>query len=225
MYNANLICDEERQARRAELRRKLAEAKLAQEKISDIRAVISELDALDDAAEEKHRSVTEPLQAELTALDAERTSAITRGDESGTEASQRRREIMRLISAANLELERSIAEQKTQRKPLEQQIELLAPSVPTQHIINEIANLGDPDLLARQWALSQRANRIGAAQKHNQAKIDEIDEAISVARPGDDKRLLQRRRERWMAEASLLAEERSDTAAQQNAIRDRLLND
>ena len=102
--NATMI-DEERSAKRAELKRRIAERAVQKRQLASLRKLVAEINARSDAASDIHRDECRPLQEELETLSANQIEAVLANEPSDPEDDARRLEILTQIESANMTLE------------------------------------------------------------------------------------------------------------------------
>ena len=112
----------EQSARRQSLKRKLAECAVLAERAEELEAIGRKLDQNSDAAAEKHRASTQPLQDELKALDDEHITNVLADKKTAPKTIARRRAIVEEIQRHNQSLEDVVESNKRAKKALPIQI-------------------------------------------------------------------------------------------------------
>ena len=172
---------EEREASRLSereaVKRRLAEFRLQEQKVAELRGVIDSINAKSDEAAEQHRIATEPLQSELADLHARQLDEITNKQEPNPADADRRQELLRLIAAENTKLETVVESNKATIKKIESEI-----SEQQKHYIsgqsaqtceNALADrLARPSLRARMHAMKERLKHCQRWREHAQELVE-----------------------------------------------------
>jgi hypothetical protein len=161
-----------RLAKRREVRRELAKLERTKRRAAEAARRLAALDAEADAAADRHRQATAPLQEELAAIEARIVDAIADRKPVPPNIEDRRDEILNEINAANIVLSDEVERVKRLRQPLAREFEDLRMEVALGAAVeNKLGSehLANPALHAElavctstmQWAI----NRHEAAQK------------------------------------------------------------
>ena len=100
--------EQARQSRREACRRRIAAARLAEQRRQEIVAAIDGINAKKDDLASEHVFRCQPLQNELADIERQQIEYITRGEPTDAELDERRRELLAAIHAANADLEEAI---------------------------------------------------------------------------------------------------------------------
>lgn len=123
--NPFVVDDERRLAHRSELKRKLAEIAVKKDRIRELNAIVTKLNADSDAAADEHQSAAGALQAELDKLDAEQIDNVLAGTVVPAKSTKRRGEILQRLADLNQTLEMRCEANRRSVEPLERQIDQL----------------------------------------------------------------------------------------------------
>jgi chromosome segregation ATPase len=219
--------DEERLAKRSEVRRSIAETKVRRQRVADLRSLVAEIDRSSDAAADEHTKTCGPLQSELESLDALQVEAIVAHEEPAASAGARRRELLALVAAANTELESIAEKNKLAKRRIEQEIRGIEKTgVGVQALENELADLSTPALVDRQWMLSQRIKWLNARIKSAAGYVEKNVAKVQRAERENDSQWRQvfgQRLRRWEIEVADAQKQLADTQQELQDLRRQML--
>jgi hypothetical protein len=176
-----------RLAKRREVRRELADLERIKRRADEAARRLASLDAEADAAADRHRQVTAPIQEELARIEAQIVDAITDRKPVPSSLEDRRAELLSQIEAANVALSDEIERVKRLRQPVEREYESLRMELALGAAVeNKLGSehLANPALHAElavcmstmQWAINRHEaaeQRLNIAEQQLQKVDDE----------------------------------------------------
>lgn len=157
--------EKERLARRAEIRRQIAERDKLMVRVSDLEAQLRELDKRADQAAEKHAAAAEPIQRKLESA-------------SGTQ----RTKLLSELTTVNLDLERELEGIGRTRNPLireHRETRSSAAALPTENRLAG-ADLASPKLLAEKHAGECRLRMAQARVEHARDQLEVLEPRLEM---------------------------------------------
>ena len=178
-----IMQDEERAARRAELKRRIAERNVQKKQITALRSHLAAIHAKTDDAANQHRISCEPLQTELKAIDAAQVAAIMDGQPNNPTHDERRLEIIGEIGRHNEMLEATSQTNERLAENIEIQIAELGSTISkTVSLENELARTADRALHDRNAVLKSRIRWADRRWKAAVAALQNCEANLKAAR-------------------------------------------
>ncbi len=151
------MIDEERLAKRAELKRRLAERNVRNKQLTALRSHLAAINGKTDDAANQHQKSCGPLQAELKQIDDLQLTEIMDGERNDPTHDQRRLEIVGEIGRLNEMLEATSQTNKRLAENIEIQIAELGSTVSkTVTLENDLVKMAAPELHDRNEVLKSR---------------------------------------------------------------------
>ena len=156
-----IMQDEERAAKRAELKRRIVERGVQKRQLSSLRKMVAEINSRSDEAANIHRDECLPLQDELEKLNTNQVAAILENEHSDPEDA-RRLEILREIERHNEMLEATTKSNGSLVDSIQQQLAELGSKVSkTVALESQLARLASEALLEQDILLRSRIEWAG----------------------------------------------------------------
>lgn len=163
-------------ARRAAVRRQIAELRLHGERHKEILAAIARVDAEVDAAEEQHEAAIRPIQDELGLIRGETVDATIAGESLPAVREARRRELQDALDAENEKLREAVRRADDQRMALQHELIVVGGKMKTvdgnnlQTLENKLAGeLARPEQQLQTYVANSAVNwanaRVEAAER------------------------------------------------------------
>lgn len=237
--------DARRHEIRAHIRRQIAEGRAAREKAKAFRTAKREVDQQIDAAADEHERKCQPLQAELSDIEAQVVELLTNGQPTPPEVESRRHELMREVSVATNEFELKLEALKRSKADLEAKaVEVVSKAPQPQTLENELAGeYAHPQLRAtleaamigEQWTIRRMQSAHENIEKTNglihrvkgyRLRSDEWRQTNGGPEPQLPKlESLERRLRKWKAESSAALKAHNEQVAAVEAARQACINE
>ncbi|QDT74429.1 coiled-coil domain-containing protein [Lacipirellula limnantheis] len=174
-------------ARRANVRRQIAELRIQAERHKEIQAAIRRVDAEVDQAEESHEQACRPIQDELAVIRGEQVDVTIAGNDLPAERELRRQELMAIIDVENEKLREAVRRADDKRAALQHELIVVGAKMKTvggdneQTLTNKLAGeLARPEQVCQLYA-AKSAGHWATARREAAAKNVEATTAL-VAR-------------------------------------------
>jgi hypothetical protein len=177
------MIDEERLAKRAELKRRLAERNVRNKQLTALRSHLAAINGKTDDAANQHQKSCGPLQAELKQIDDLQLTEIMDGERNDPTHDQRRLEIVGEIGRLNEMLEATSQTNKRLAENIEIQIAELGSTISkTVSLENELARTADRALHDRNAVLKSRIRWADRRWKAAVAALQNCEANLKAAR-------------------------------------------
>jgi len=139
--------ESERLAKRAEIKRKIAAAKVAEKRHQELTSAISKIEMACDDLARTHEQKVHPWKQSIAAIDAEEVEATILGDDLDTGLRQERESLRSQVQSATTELEKQVEEKHKLLRTLHVERNGLAAAISDSSLQGKLLELGRADWL------------------------------------------------------------------------------